>query len=136
LINAFMVGTKVLLVLVFAAILHGNRVVIWLEFVTSSSYLVGAIVGHVLLTRRFGRLGFTAVARTTGRIAAVTAVGSVVALGVLLGVEPVVGRGPAGSAVTLVAATIAGAAVLVGLLRVVRIAEVDQMLASLRRSRS
>jgi putative peptidoglycan lipid II flippase len=136
LINAFMVGTKVLLVLVFAAILHGDRVVIWLEFVTSSSYLVGAIVGHVLLTRRFGRLGFSAVARTTGRIAAVTAVGSVVALGVLLGIEPVVGRGPAGSAVTLVAATIAGGAVLVGLLRVVRIAEVDQMLASLRRSRS
>jgi putative peptidoglycan lipid II flippase len=136
LINAFMVGTKVLLVLVFAAVLHGDRVVIWLEFVTSSSYLIGAIVGHLLLTRRFGRLGFTEVARTTARIAAVTAVGAVVALGVVLGVEPVVGRGPAGSAVTLVAATVAGGAVLVGLLRVVRVAEVDQMLASLRRPRS
>ena len=41
-----------------------------------------------------------------------------------------------GSAATLVVATVAGGAVLVGLLRVVRVAEVDQMLASLRRSRS
>ncbi len=136
LINAFMVGTKVLVVLVFAALLHGDRVVIWLEFVTSSSYLVGAIVGHVLLTHRFGRLGFGEVARTTGRIAAVTAAGSLVALGVVLAAEPVVGRGPAGSAVTLIVATVAGGAVLVGLLRVVRVAEVDQMLASLRRSRT
>jgi hypothetical protein len=90
----------------------------------------------VLLTRRFGRLGFGRVAGTTARIAAVTAAGALVALGVVLGVEPVVGRGPAGSAVTLAAATIAGSAVLVGLLRVVRIAEVEQMMASLRRPSS
>ena len=136
LINAFMVGTKVLLVLVFAALLHGDRVVVWLEFVTSSSYLMGAVAGYVLLTRRFGRLGFGQVARTTVRIAAVTVGGALVALGVVLGLEPAAGRGPAGSAVTLVAATVAGGAVLIGLLRVVRIAEVDQMLASLRRPRS
>ena len=136
LINAFMVGTKVLLALVFAAVLHGDRVVIWLEFVTSASYLIGAVVGHVLLSRRFGRLGFGEVARTTARIGAVTAAGALVALGVLLVAEPMVGRGPAGSAATLVVATVAGGAVLVGLLRVVRVAEVDQMLASLRRSRS
>ena len=97
LINAFMVGTKVLLVLVFAAVLHGDRVVIWLEFVTSSSYLIGAIVGQILLTRRFGRLGFAEVARTIGRIGAVTAVGSLVALGIVLVLQPVVGRGPGGS---------------------------------------
>ena len=136
LINAFMVGTKVLLVLVFAALLHGDRVVIWLEFVTSSSYLIGAIVGHLLLTRRFGRLGFSDVARTIARIGAVTAAGSLVALGIVLALQPVMGRGPGGSAVTLVAATLGGGAVLVGLLRVVRISEVEQMLTTFRRPRS
>ena len=136
LINAFMVGTKVLLVLVFAAVLHGDRVVIWLEFVTSSSYLIGAIVGQLLLTRRFGRLGFAEVARTIGRIGAVTAVGSLVALGIVLVLQPVVGRGPGGSLITLVAATVVGGAVLVGLLRIVRISEVEQMMASFRRPRS
>ena len=136
LINAFMVGTKVLLALGFASVLHGDRVVIWLEFVTSSSYLVGAIVGHVLLTRRFGRLGFSEVARTTARIAAVTAAGSLVALGIVLALQPTLGRGPGGSTITLLAATVGGAAVLIGLLRVVRISEVEQMLASFRRPRS
>ncbi|MFN2517771.1 MAG: murein biosynthesis integral membrane protein MurJ, partial [Jatrophihabitantaceae bacterium] len=76
LINVFMVGTKVVLVLVTDAIFRapsGTNVnvhpsipaVEWLNISTSLSYVVGAVVGHILLTRRLGRLGMRSVAVTT-----------------------------------------------------------------------
>ena len=72
LINVFMVATKVVLVLVSNAssaprpaptsTVHPSVTAVeWLNISTSLSYVVGAIVGHVLLTRRLGRLGFGAV---------------------------------------------------------------------------
>ena len=75
LINAFMVGSKVALILVtnhVYAVSRGTDVdlhpsvqaVQWLNIATSVSYVIGAVVGHVVLTRRLGRLGFRAVGRT------------------------------------------------------------------------
>src|SRR6201999_67943 len=56
LINAFMVLTKVALVVLAEANLHGDAAVIALNVSTSASYVVGAIVGHLLLRRRLGPL--------------------------------------------------------------------------------
>ena len=134
LINLFMVATKVVIILTVNGFLDSPRVIVWLGFATSASYAVGAVVGHLLLTRRFGRLDFAQVFSTMGRMALVTAVASAVAAATVLGAGAALGRGPAGAAVSLLAAATAGAAVLVIMLRVVRVAEVDRLVRSLRPS--
>jgi putative peptidoglycan lipid II flippase len=134
LINAFMVATKVTVILVYYYVVGGRSVLIVLAFSTSLSYLVGAIAGHVLLTRRFGRLGFGEVAMTVGRVGLATAGGAGVALALVLAGRSLLGSGPGGSAVTLLLASLVGGAVLVVLLKIIRVREVDQILASLRRS--
>jgi putative peptidoglycan lipid II flippase len=134
LINAFMVATKVTVILVYYYVVGGRSVLIVLAFSTSLSYLVGAIAGHVLLTRRFGRLGFGEVAMTVGRVGLATAGGAGVALVIVLAGRSLLGSGPGGSAVTLLLASLVGGAVLVVLLKIIRVGEVDQILASFRRS--
>ncbi|MCW2525708.1 MAG: Integral rane protein MviN [Pseudonocardiales bacterium] len=134
LINAFMVATKVVVILVYYYVVGGRSVLIVLAFSTSLSYLVGAIVGHVLLTRRFGRLGFGEVAMTVGRVGGATIGGAGVALVIVLAGRSLLGSGPGGSAVTLLLASLVGGAVLVVLAKIIRVREVDQILASLRRS--
>ena len=132
-VNAFMVATKVALVLVFNAVMTGERVILWLGFATSTSYLVGAVIGYVLLWRRFGGLDFGPVRATITRMVLLTAVASAAALAVVTAVERTAGRGPSGSLLALLGAVVVGIVVLVGLLRVVRVAEVDQILATVRR---
>ena len=66
LINVFMVGTKVLLAVLAEANLHGDAAVIALNVSTSASYVVGAVIGQILLRRRLGPLGFRTVGRGTG----------------------------------------------------------------------
>ena len=58
LVNICMVLAKIILVLLAREVLSGDAQVIALNVSTSLSYVVGAVLGHVLLTRRFGRLGF------------------------------------------------------------------------------
>jgi putative peptidoglycan lipid II flippase len=112
LINIFMVGTKLVL-LVLAVNTLGNRTVIeTLNVATSASYLVGAIVGHVLLTRRFGHLGFREVARTSALIGAASAVGGLVAYVVVHACTGELGDGRGGSLVGLLAGALAGLLVL------------------------
>jgi putative peptidoglycan lipid II flippase len=143
-INAFMVAVKVTLVLVTNSIYqapHGvdvdkhpdSRAVEWLAISTSVSYLVGAVVGHVVLTRRLGRLGFGRVLRTVTQIAIASAAGAAVAWGVVTLVRDQFGSGPAGSAASLVAGSIAGLVVLVGVAWRMRIADVQEVLATARR---
>ena len=81
LVNICMVFAKIILVLLARDVLSGNAQVIALNVSTSLSYVIGAVLGHVLLTRRFGRLGFLAVARTVVRIAVAAAIAGVVAWG-------------------------------------------------------
>ncbi|MEP6852357.1 MAG: murein biosynthesis integral membrane protein MurJ [bacterium] len=134
LINVFMVAAKIAIVLGAQMVLHSRGVILWLSVATSTSYLVGALVGHVLLTRRFGRLGFSAVGRTVVRVGSATAGAAAAALGVVVLVGSVFGRGPGGSAIALVSASILGVAALVVLMRLVRVAEVPQIMAALGRS--
>jgi len=144
LINAFMVATKVVLVLVTSAAYrapHGVdvdrhpsvRAVEWLAISTSISYVVGAVVGHVVLTRRFGRLGFTRVARTVVQIGIASLVGAAAAWGVTVLAHDALGTARAGSGVALAGGSLAGLVVLVGVAWRMRIADVTEVLAAARR---
>ncbi len=97
LINIFMVVTKVVLVVLAEASLHGNAAVIALNVATSASYTVGAVVGHVLLRRRMGPLGFSAVVTAIAQTALASVVGGLVAYGVLRGCVGLFGSSRGGS---------------------------------------
>jgi putative peptidoglycan lipid II flippase len=144
LINVFMVATKVALVIitneVFAAP-HGAdvnahpsaRAVEWLNIATSLSYVVGALVGHLLLTRRLGRLGFRAVLRTVLQVGVASVVGALAAWGVVQAVQHPLGAGRAGSGAGLVLGGLVGLAVLVGALWRMRLSDVREVVALARR---
>jgi putative peptidoglycan lipid II flippase len=104
----------------------------WLNISTSLSYVVGAAAGHVLLTRRLGRLGFRSVAVATLRIALASAVGAAAAYAVVLGCRNAFGTGHGGNAAGLVGGAIAGLVVLIAVLWRMRIPEVQELVASLR----
>ncbi|HEV2885401.1 MAG TPA: murein biosynthesis integral membrane protein MurJ [Jatrophihabitans sp.] len=131
-INLAMVATKVGLVLAGAVLLDGRAVVIGLTVSTSASYLVGCLVGHLLLRRRFGRLGFAAVGRTVGWITAAAAGGGLVGLAVVLAGTAVLGDGRLAALVELVVGAVLGGAVLVLLALRLPLPEVAQIAAAVR----
>ncbi len=144
LINTFMVGTKVVLVLVSNEVYRapaGTNIdkhpsvhaVEWLNISTSLSYVVGAIIGHILLTRRLGHLGFARVLRTVGQIGLASAVGALAAWGVVVAAQHELGSAHAGSATGLVLGGLAGLAVLGVVAWRMRIADVHEVLAAARR---
>jgi putative peptidoglycan lipid II flippase len=144
LINAFMVATKVVLVLVSNEIYRvpkGTNIdkhpsvhaVEWLNISTSLSYVVGAVVGHVLLTRRLGHLGFARVLRTVGQIGLASAAGALAAWGVVVVARHGLGSAHAGSATGLALGGLAGLAVLALVAWRMRIADVREVLAAIRR---
>jgi putative peptidoglycan lipid II flippase len=144
LINALMVATKVVLVIVSSEIYRAPQgtdvhkhpsihAVEWLNISTSLSYVVGAIVGHILLTRRLGHLGFRRVLRTVAQIAAVSAVGAAAAWAVVAGARHQLGSGHTGSVAGLVLGGAVGLAVLVVILWRLRIEDVREVVALARR---
>ena len=134
LINVFMVGSKVLIVLVCASTLHTTaHIAESLTIATSASYVVGAIVGHLSLTRRLGRLGFRRVAGTVAAIASASALGALAALGVVVATHAALGYGHGGALAALVFGGLAGLAVLTLVAWRMRIPEIQDTLALLRR---
>jgi putative peptidoglycan lipid II flippase len=144
LINAFMVGTKVILVLVSNEVFRASEgtdvnkhpsvhAVEWLNISTSLSYVVGAVVGHVLLTRRLGHLGFRRVLRTVAQIAVASTVAAVAAWAVVVGARNWLGGAHAGSAVGLLGGSVVGLAVLALVLWRMRIDDVREVVALTRR---
>jgi putative peptidoglycan lipid II flippase len=133
LINIAMVATKVLLVLVGTKTLHGDAAVEWLNVSTSISYVVGAVAGHLLLTRRFGRLGFHPVVVTTVRIALASIAGGAGAYVIVFGAHHLIGTGRIAAAVALLVGSLAGLALFVAVAARLRIPEVDALLAAARR---
>jgi putative peptidoglycan lipid II flippase len=143
-INAFMVGTKIVLVLVSNEVFrapHGTDVnkhpsvhaVEWLNISTSLSYVVGAVVGHILLTRRLGRLGFRRVAQTVGQIAVASAIGGVAAWAVVALAKHALGGAHLGSGVGLLGGSVVGLLVLVVVLWRMRVDDVREVLSLARR---
>jgi len=113
LINVCMVATKVLIVLVAASTFKTDaHVAEALTAGTSASYVVGAIVGHIALSRRIGHLGFRRVARTVTQIGAASVVGAAVAGVIVLASTSAFGHGHVGSVVGLVGGGVIGLAVI------------------------
>lgn len=144
LINAAMVAMKIALVLVTNEIyqapagadvnLHPSaRAVEWLNIATSLSYVVGAVLGHLLLTRRLGHLGFRRVLRTLVQVALASAFGALAAWGVVRLAHDAFGPARGGSAAGLAFGGLAGAAVLALALWRMRIDDVREVLILARR---
>jgi putative peptidoglycan lipid II flippase len=134
-INIAMVSTKVVLVIVASATLHGRSIIIALTVSTSTSYLVGCVVGHLLLRRRFGALGFASVLRAVGWILVPAALGAVVALAAVLGGGAALGGGRGAALAELVVGGLLFLVVLAVTAVRVPLAEVAQITASIRRMR-
>jgi putative peptidoglycan lipid II flippase len=143
-INAFMVATKVALVLItneaYRAPAGTNvdkhpsvHAVEWLNISTSLSYVIGAIIGHVLLTRRLGRLGFRRVFRTVVQVGIASAIAALAAWAVVVGTRHEFGSQLGGSAAGLVLGAVVGFGVLGLILWRTRIEDVREVLALARR---
>ncbi|MFL6161930.1 MAG: murein biosynthesis integral membrane protein MurJ [Jatrophihabitantaceae bacterium] len=132
-INLAMVTTKVVLVAAAYAALHGRAVIVALTVSTSTSYLVGCLAGHLLLRRRFGPLGFTAVLRTVGWILLAAVAGATVALLVLIGVHDTLGTGRLASLLVLMAGGGLGVLALGLVATRLPLPEVAEILAAFRR---
>ncbi len=136
LINVVMVAVKITLVLIAQATLHDPRLlVIALNFSTSASFVVGSVLGHVMLTRRFGPLGFRRVAHTVGQLAVPSAAsGAIAAVAVYL-IRQEMGTGRSAAAVALVVGALLGIAVFAAVASRMDIPELRQLGAGVRRRR-
>jgi putative peptidoglycan lipid II flippase len=133
LINLAMVGTKVLLLGLATVFLHGNAVIVALTVSTSLSYVAGCAVGHLLLRRRFGALGFAPVVRTVGWITLASAAGGAVGLLVVLAGNAILGIGRGSALLELIIGATLGAVVL-GVVAVrLPLPEVAEIIAAVRR---
>jgi putative peptidoglycan lipid II flippase len=131
-INLAMVGMKVVLLALATAFLHGNAVIISLTVSTSVSYLAGCVVGHVLLKRRFGALGFSPVMRTIGWISLAAVTGGLASLIVVLAVNSMLGVGRGSALVELIVGGAVGAAVLAGVAMRLPLPEVAEIVGAVR----
>ena len=131
-INLSMVFTKVLLVLAAGALWDGRAVIIALTASTSLSYVVGCVAGHLLLTRRFGGLGFRTVTRTVGYIAVAAVAGAIVGLLLVLLADSVLGVGRASALVGLVLGGGLGSVVMWTVANRLPLPEVKQIAAAVR----
>jgi putative peptidoglycan lipid II flippase len=134
LINIFMVGTKIAIVLVCAQLFDDPaKIAVALTSATSASYVVGAVVGHVLLTRRLGNLHFGPVGVTFGKVAVASVLGAAAAFGIGVAASAMFGGARAQSVVTLLIGGAVGAVVLGLLLWRMRIPELQDVAGMVRR---
>jgi putative peptidoglycan lipid II flippase len=131
LINVFMVTTKIVLVLIASQTLSGPHVIESLSVATSTSYVVGAYVGYLLLRRRYGNLGFRTVASTVGRACVASAAGAGVAYGCVLASEHLIGTGRSAAALALVSGSLLGGALYLLVAQAMDVTELREILASL-----
>jgi putative peptidoglycan lipid II flippase len=134
LINAFMVVTKVALVIVSTEMFKApSSIAIALTVATSASYVIGAVVGHVLLVRRLGRLRFGSVLTTLARVGLASAVVAAAVFGLGRFIGGSLGHGHVGSTVTLVVGLLVGLPGLGLLLWRMRIPEIHDIAGMVRR---
>lgn len=134
LINVAMVTTKVVIVLVCAQVFDGPAdIAKALTAATSASYVVGAVLGHLALTRRLGSLRFGAVGRAALQTATASVLGALAAYGVLRVFQAALGSGHVGSLTSLVLGAAIGLAVMGTVAWKMRIPEIQQMAALVRR---
>ncbi|MCW2497200.1 murein biosynthesis integral membrane protein MurJ [Jatrophihabitans sp.] len=133
LINAFMVATKVAIVIGCANTLDTPiHFAEGLTVATSASYVVGAVVGHITLTRRLGALRFGSVGRVVGQIGLASVIGAAAALAVVVLGNRGLGDSRLGSVVGLVGGGLVGLAVMVAVAWRLRIPEVRNIASMTR----
>ncbi len=132
-INLSMVATKVSLVFGASVALHGDAIIVALTVSTSLSYLVGCLVGYLLLRRRFGALNFGPVLRTIGWISVAAAAGGAVALAVVLAGNSVLGVGRGSALLELLIGAVLGGLVLAVVAVRLPLPEVTEIVAAVRR---
>jgi putative peptidoglycan lipid II flippase len=115
-----------------SALLHGRAVIVALTVSTSTSYLVGCLVGHQLLRRRFGPLRFAPVGRTVGWIAVAAAVAGIAGLLVVRAGQAVLGDSRPAALAELVAGAAVGGVLLVLLALRLPLPEVAQIASAVR----
>jgi putative peptidoglycan lipid II flippase len=131
-INLGMTVARVALSLLAALVLADQNLVAGLLVATSLSYVVGAIVGEVLLHRRFGRLDTARTIRASVRFLVMSVLAGLAAWLVLVLVTDALGAGFVGSLVAIVLASLAAGGVLVLTAVLGRSAELDDVLRGLR----
>ncbi len=132
-INVAMVATKVVLVLTASATLHGRAIIVALTVSTSTSYLVGCIVGHLLLQHRFGRLGFSPVVRTVALIAAASVAGAAVAYAVVATLDSTMGVGRLSGVLEVLGGGALGLVVMGAIAVRMKLPEVEEIVSAVRR---
>ncbi|MBF6328065.1 murein biosynthesis integral membrane protein MurJ [Nocardia transvalensis] len=131
LINLAMVATKVTVVAVSAGLLPDHAVVVMLSVASSACYVVGAIAGHLLLRRRHGLLGFSAVAVTFTRAVWASAVAGWSCVAVMTLTYHALAGSAIAQMLTLAAGTAVGAVVFVLAAKAIGIPEVGRARALL-----
>jgi putative peptidoglycan lipid II flippase len=129
------VGVKVPLLLAAPSFLSPEWVVLGLAAANGFSFVVGAVLGQVVLYRRLGPLGTAAVLGSLARMTVAAVLAGLLAFGVVLLVAPALPPvGPvAGSWIELVIAAVVGAPAVVGTMLLMRVPELTTLRSQLRR---
>ena len=131
-INVAMVSTKVVSIGLGSVLLHGHAIVLALTVSTSLSYVAGCLAGHLLLRRRFGRLNFRPVLRTTALIAIAAAAGGLVAYLVVLTGNALLGIGRLSGLLEFVVGGLVGLVVMAVIAVRLPLPEVTEIVAAIR----
>jgi putative peptidoglycan lipid II flippase len=127
-INIGMVTTKVALIAICVSVFHSrDAAAVSLTVSTSASYVIGALLGHLALTRRLGSLRFRAVLPTFGKSLLASAVGAAVAFVAVRLSEHLAGYGHSGALLAFVLGAGTGLVALVLVAWRLRIPELQQL---------
>jgi putative peptidoglycan lipid II flippase len=132
LINVGMVAAKIVLAALIPLLVSDRHVVLGLAVATSLSYLVGMVLGEVLLRRRFGALGTELVIQTTVRLSVLSLIGGLATWAVLSLVTSRLGYGLAGSTVAVLLGSVAGLLALAAVASRWQVEEFRELTAALR----
>ncbi|MEU0506609.1 murein biosynthesis integral membrane protein MurJ [Nocardia sp. NPDC005998] len=133
-INIVMVVTKVAILALTATVLTNHVVIVMLSVASSLAYVAGAVTGHILLRRRYGLLGFSAVAATVHRVMWATALAGAAGLAAIALTRTTIGTPTVEQLVPLAAGASVCMAVFLLAARVIGIPEIRTARTMLTRS--
>lgn len=133
-INIVMVVTKVAVLVLTATVLTSHVVIVMLSVASSLAYVAGAVTGHILLRRRYGLLGFSAVAAAVGRVMWATVLAGAAGLAAIALTHRTIGTPTIEQLITLAAGATVGTAVFLLAARVIGIPEIRTARTMLIRS--
>ncbi|MFD4182517.1 murein biosynthesis integral membrane protein MurJ [Rhodococcus sp. NPDC058514] len=133
LINVAMVATKIVVVLVASATLPDRGVVLALCVAGSVSYLAGATLGHYLLRRRYGLLGFHHVRDTAMGVGTAAVIAGTACFAVVRITESYIPDPRSGAAASLFAGTLTALIIFAIAAKAIGIPEIRHARAILRR---